>query len=69
MLIAAQYSGAKVEQEKNFQLGVTNKTPEFLAKFPFGKVPAMDTPDGPIFESNAMAYYGKYIYLLRIQAL
>lgn len=37
--------------------GKSNKTPEFLAKFPFGKVPAMETPDGPIFESNAIAYY------------
>jgi len=38
-------------------MGVDNKTPEFLKKFPLGQVPAMDTPDGPIFESNAMARY------------
>lgn len=57
VLITAQYSGERVEQPSDFQLGVTNKTPEFLAKFPFGKVPAMETCDGPLFESNAMAYY------------
>ena len=38
-------------------MGETNKTPEFLAKFPLGKVPALETPQGPIYESNAIMAY------------
>jgi hypothetical protein len=37
-LIAAEYSGVKVELNKNFEMGVTNKTPEFLKMNPLGKV-------------------------------
>lgn len=40
-LIAAQYSGAKVKvlsTPPQFHFGQTNKTPEFLKKFPSGKV-------------------------------
>jgi len=60
-LIAAEYSGAKVKvasEGPEFVLGETNKSPEFLAKFPLGKVPAFASADGKnIFESNAIAYY------------
>lgn len=39
-------------------MGVTNQSPEFLAKFPFGKVPAFEGSDGTlIFESDAIAQY------------
>ena len=41
VLIAAQYSGAElkvVSEAPEFQLGKTNKTEEFLTKFPLGKV-------------------------------
>lgn len=37
-LIAAEYSGVKVELNPNFEMGVTNKTPEFLKIHPIGKV-------------------------------
>lgn len=40
-LIAAQYSGAKIKvlsSPPHFHFGQTNKTPEFLRKFPVGKV-------------------------------
>jgi elongation factor 1-gamma len=37
-LIAAEYSGVKVELVKNFEMGVSNKTPEFLKMNPLGKV-------------------------------
>ncbi|XP_038681194.1 elongation factor 1-gamma 2-like [Tripterygium wilfordii] len=57
VLIAAEYSGVKVELVKNFEMGVTNKAPEFLKMNPLGKVPVLETPDGPIFESNAIARY------------
>lgn len=56
-LIAAEYSGVKVELVKNFEMGVSNKTPDFLKMNPIGKVPVLETPDGPIFESNAIARY------------
>lgn len=41
MLIAAQYSGANVtvaSQAPAFTFGETNKSADFLAKFPLGKV-------------------------------
>merc|ERR1712026_101476 len=38
VLIAAEYSGAKVKLASNFVFGETNTTKEFLAKFPSGKV-------------------------------
>ena len=60
-LIAAEYSGTQitvVSQPPDFVLGVTNKTDDFLAKFPLGKVPAFSTADGKHFsESNAIAFY------------
>lgn len=33
-------------------MGVTNREPEFLAKFPQGKVPALETPDGFCLAEN-----------------
>lgn len=56
-LITAEYTGVNVELVKNFEMGVTNKTHEFLKMNPIGKVPVLETPDGPIFESNAIARY------------
>lgn len=37
-LIAAEYSGVEIEMAKNFQMGVSNTTPEFLKMNPIGKV-------------------------------
>ncbi|XP_063724331.1 elongation factor 1-gamma-like [Symsagittifera roscoffensis] len=58
---AAALTGHKLEvlnKEPDFVFGETNKTPEFLAKFPMGKVPALETKKGEaVFESNAIAYY------------
>jgi len=56
-LIAAQYNGLKVNVKTDIEMGKFNKTPEYLAKFPFGKVPAFECKDGNIYESNAIAYY------------
>ncbi|PRQ20567.1 putative thioredoxin-like protein [Rosa chinensis] len=39
-------------------MGVSNKTPQFLKMNPIGKVPVLETPDSPVFESNAIARYG-----------
>ena len=37
-LIAAAYSGVEVKLVENFEMGVSNKTPEFLKMNPIGKV-------------------------------
>ena len=55
--IAGNFTGLQIEAPA-FQIGVDNKTPEFAAKFPLQKVPALETPEGPLFESNAIARYG-----------
>lgn len=68
ILLAAKYSGKEVKLEEVFELGKTNKTPDFLAKFPLGKVPALSLPEWALgkqegrptpglTESNAIAYY------------
>ncbi|GAB6020135.1 Elongation factor 1-gamma 1 [Chamberlinius hualienensis] len=61
ILVAAEFSGAKVKVESgppNFVFGVTNHSPEYLRKFPLGKVPAFESSDGKfIFESNAIAHF------------
>jgi elongation factor 1-gamma len=57
--IAGKFTGLEIEAPA-FQIGVDNKTPEFAAKFPLQKVPALETPEGPLFESNAIARYGSY---------
>lgn len=54
--VVAKYTGVSLESP-NVDFGKTNKSSDFLAKFPFGKIPAMETADGPLFESNAIAYY------------
>lgn len=37
---------------------MTNKSPEFLSKFPLGKIPAFDGADGfKVFEGAAIARY------------
>jgi len=55
-LISAEYVGVKVSLAPNFEMGVT-KSPEFLKMNPIGKVPVLETPEGAVFESNAIARY------------
>nr|XP_043623885.1 elongation factor 1-gamma-like isoform X2 [Erigeron canadensis]XP_043623886.1 elongation factor 1-gamma-like isoform X3 [Erigeron canadensis] len=56
--IAAEYvGGVEIKLVDNFQMGVSNKTPEFLKMNPIGKVPVLETSEGTIFESNAIARY------------
>jgi len=56
-LIAAELNGLTVDVPE-FTFGVTNRTEDFLNKFPFGKVPAFESVDGTcIYESNAISYY------------
>lgn len=55
-LVAGAYSEVEIAQPA-FKMGVDNKKPAFLAKFPLGKVPCLETPQGPISESNAICRY------------
>ncbi|OTA93575.1 hypothetical protein M434DRAFT_395508 [Hypoxylon sp. CO27-5] len=56
--VVAAYNGLEVPLAEGFQMGVTNKSPEFLAKFPMGKVPAFEGADGfCIAESAAICTY------------
>ncbi|KAJ1561529.1 hypothetical protein HK096_004366, partial [Nowakowskiella sp. JEL0078] len=55
--IAAKFNGLEIEFVP-IELGKDNKTPEFLSKFPLGKVPAFEGADGfTLFESNAITNY------------
>lgn len=59
-LIAAAYAGVEVTTPKKgeFEMGVHNKTPAFLAKSPLGKVPVLERADGTLLlEGNAIARY------------
>ena len=54
----AAINGLEVPLVSDFQMGVTNKSPEFLAKFPLGKVPALECADGfCIAETAAICVY------------
>ena len=56
-LVAAKYAGVEFTTHQ-VNLPVENRSPEFMAKFPFGHVPALETPEGVyLYESNAIVYY------------
>lgn len=56
-LVAAAYGNVKINVPSDFQFGVTNKTEKFLKLNPLGKVPTLETPEGGLYESNAIARY------------
>jgi len=56
-LIAARYNSIDITIPQPFEMGKDNQSPEFLALNPLGKVPVLETPEGGIFESNAIARY------------
>ena len=50
--------GVKFDTPANYIHYVTNKSPEFTSKFPHGKIPALETPEGFLLtESSAVARY------------
>jgi len=54
----ARLGGLKLVDATDFTMGVSNRTPEFLAKFPLGKVPCLETADGfYVTESQAIARF------------
>jgi len=55
---AAAVAGIKIDLADGYTHKETNKTPEFLAQFPVGKVPAFHGKDGfRLVESSAIARY------------
>ncbi|KAJ2087461.1 Elongation factor 1-gamma, partial [Coemansia sp. RSA 986] len=56
--IVAKHLGLDLATTPEFQMGVDNKTPEYLAKFPCGKVPTYEGSSGfTLTDSSAIAYY------------
>ncbi|KAN0025806.1 hypothetical protein ACTFIU_000069 [Dictyostelium citrinum] len=55
-LIAAKYVNVDIEVPA-FNFETDRLTQEFKTNFPLGKVPALLTEQGPLFESNTMARY------------
>lgn len=57
---AAAFAGLKLDLPANYVHFEDNKKPEFLAKFPHGKIPALDGADGfRVFETTAIAHYSE----------
>lgn len=57
---AAALGGLELSFPENYEHMVDNKKPEFLSKFPHGKIPAFDGSDGfKLFEGVAIARYGE----------
>jgi elongation factor 1-gamma len=57
-LATAAIAGLELNIPESFQMGKSNKSPEFLAKFPLGKIPAFEGADGFLLtEGNAIALY------------
>lgn len=57
-MAAAALNGLEIAIDPDFEYGVTNKSAEFMAKFPHGKIPALETPSGfYLAEGSAIAYY------------
>ncbi|KIK02882.1 hypothetical protein K443DRAFT_677229 [Laccaria amethystina LaAM-08-1] len=55
---AAALGGVEIELPAQYEHYVDNKKPEFLSKFPHGKIPAWEGKDGfNLFESQAIARY------------
>ncbi|KAJ3714631.1 elongation factor 1-gamma [Lentinula guzmanii] len=54
----AAFGGVSVDVDANYKHMETNKTPEFLAKFPHGKIPAFEGKGGfRLFEAVVIAKY------------
>jgi len=59
-LIIAHIGGIQdqIDYPQDFKMGVDNKTEAYINNVnPTGQVPALTTPDGSLFESNAIAFY------------
>lgn len=58
IMATAYLSGLEVSISPDYEDGKTNKTPEFLAKFPLGQIPALETSKGfCLTEGTAICQY------------
>ncbi|KAH8077073.1 elongation factor 1-gamma [Cristinia sonorae] len=58
IVAAAAFAGLSVDPPASYEHYVDNKKPEFLEKFPHGKIPAFESKDGfKLFEGSAIAEY------------
>ncbi|KUI57873.1 Elongation factor 1-gamma [Cytospora mali] len=56
--VIAALNGLELNIPEDFKMGVDNKSPEFLAKFPLGKVPVFEDSEGfRLSEASAIATY------------
>lgn len=56
--IVAKLSEIAIDWDDTFTFGVSNKTDEYLTKFPLGQVPAFESNDGLLLtESSAIPFY------------
>jgi len=63
----AAAAGLTLDEPSDYVHYTTNKTPEFIAKFASGKVPAFEAKDGfTLFEATAIARYREYHCLLYV---
>jgi hypothetical protein len=59
ILSAAAIAGLELDL-KPFEFGVTNKSPEFVEKFPFAKIPTFEGENGfVLLEGASIARYGQ----------
>ena len=59
---AAALGGLRIDLPDNYVHYQDNKKPEFLAKFPHGKIPAFEGANGfKLFEASAIARYSKLL--------
>ena len=57
ILISAKYGGHDISLDEGFLFGETNTSPQFLSKFPLGKVPCVELSSGQkLDESNSAAW-------------
>jgi len=54
-LVTARFNGVAVETNPDFKVDVTPKEAWFKKLSPLGKVPVLETPQGALLESNAIA--------------
>jgi elongation factor 1-gamma len=67
---AANINGLDLYIPPDFQFGITNKTPEYLFKFPLGKIPSLETVSGfKLTEATAIASFVAESGPKRIQLL
>lgn len=61
ILSTAAIAGLELDV-KPFEFGVTNRSPEFISKFPFAKIPVFEGEDGfTLLEGASIARYGQYL--------